>query len=593
MGYLENGTNVEKKMISGMRYLIVYFAAAMTLIASFPAEVAGQAADVEISRSEERRQSRLFDSHTVRMGETTFSIARGYAISPLILAEDNPEVDLAQIKAGQVLLVRKRERGKTDPAQVAREWRQLTTDKAEAPTDKPDAPGVSGNEALGTDPSQPDPEGDVYDEWLRLQGAERAGVERGDRGVWDRDSEDRETGRDRNSGRGRELDGRRDFGSGGSPSIALMLPLTGTNRSSAGNEFTDFYKGALLALEDLKADGHSATVTLYDTGNSVGKTQNIVTSAEFMDTDLIIGPVFEEETEPAVQFGEYFGVPVVSPLATMRSLDSGVLFQMASDAGSKYDKLRPVLEGDVNIIVVSSGEADDAAFAGEIEAELSKMGRNYGRFTIGGRGEIASLIDWTRPNVMVVLAGNELTVNQALTAISSSYNKASATRSRRAEITVVGNSRWANFDGTSIDLNLFFKLNVKFVTSYYINRSDPKTRHFEARYFEAYGDFPSRSAFRGYDAVALFAGALFESGFSFTDRLDRVGATPLDTSYRFVRAGDIGGGNDANNDSYGGDIGGGGGGVGGRKFVNDQWTLVSFSNDYQITTDSSTTNPAE
>lgn len=552
-----------------MRYLIMFFATA-ALTALSPAEVVAQSAEVEMSRSEVRRQARLFDTHTVRMGETAFSIARGYAISPLILAEDNPEVDLAQIKVGQVLLVRKRERGKTDPAQVALEWRQLTTDKAEASTDKL---GESSEDTFGTDPSQPNPADDVYSEWLGLQGAERDG---GALGALDIDGEDRgrEIGRYRNLGRGRELDDSRDFGSGGSPNIALMLPLTGTNRSAAGNEFIDFYKGALLALEDLKAEGHSATVTLYDTGNSVEKTQNIVTSVEFMDTDLIIGPVFEKEMGPAVQFGEYFGVPVVSPLATMRSLDSKVLFQMASDAGSKYDKLRPVLEGDVNIIVVSSGEADDMAFAGEIEAELSKSGRNYGRFTIDGKGNIASLIDWEKPNVMVVLAGNELTVNQALTAISSSYNRASATRSRRAEITVIGNARWANFDGTSIDPNLFFKLNVKFITSYYINRSDPETRRFEVRYLETYGDFPSRSAFRGYDAVALFAGVLFESGFSFTDRLDRVGATPLDTSYRFVRAG--------YEDRDRGDSDG----RGGRKFVNDQWTLVSFSSDYSITTNS-------
>jgi murein DD-endopeptidase MepM/ murein hydrolase activator NlpD len=500
------------------RFTYLLLVAALTV--ALPCEISAQAR--ELSASEERRQARLFDQHTVRMGETAFSIARGYAISPLILAEDNPDIDLTRVKVGQVLLVRKRERGKTPPAEVALQWQQLTAE-AEAlsvPAETVELEVIDPREEFG--------------QWMR-------------------------------SGEG-ERPSDRDYGPvlGGSrvPRIAVMLPLSGTNRNRAGNDFTDFYKGALLALEDLKTEGRSAIVTLWDSGNSAEKMEAIVTSAEFMETDLIIGPVFEEETAPAVQFGEYFGIPVVSPFTSIHYSGSDMLFQMTPDAASKYDKVRPMFEGDVNLIVVSSGEADDRAFSSEIADELA--GRNYKRFnvTAGSGDEFASLLDPARPNVVIVLAGGELAVNVALTAISSSYNKVLATRPGRPSLTVVGNSRWANFDGTSIDLNLFFKLNVRFVTNYYINRSDPPTRAFETRYVGFYGDFPSRSAFRGYDAVTLFAGALFESGFSFADRLARVGDTPIDTSYRFVRTAD-----------------------GRRSFANDQWTLVSFSSDYTITTE--------
>jgi ABC-type branched-subunit amino acid transport system substrate-binding protein len=503
-----------------------YLLLAVALITSFPCEIVAQNPPRELSAAEERRQARLFDRHTVRMGETAFSIARGYAISPLTLAEDNPDIDLTRVKVGQVLLVRKRERGKTPPAEVALEWQQLT-----AETEALSEP----EEAAELEPTDPREE---FGEWMRSGEGERP-LNQG-----------RDYGREAEYG----LDGSR------MPRIAVMLPLSGTTRSRAGNDFTDFYKGAMLALEDLKAEGRSAVVTLYDSGNSREKMESIVTSAEFMDTDLIIGPVFEDETVPAVRFGEFFRVPVVSPLASMRSLGSEVLFQMTPDAASKYDKLRPLLEGDINLIVVSSSVEDDSAFSREITRELA--GRSYRQFNVyaGSGDEFASLLDPARPNVVIVLAGGELAVNVALTAISSSYNKVLATRPGRPSLTVVGNSRWANFDGTSIDLNLFFKLNVRFVSNYYINRSDPRTHAFETRYAGLYGDFPSRSAFRGYDAVTLFAGALFESGFSFADRLARVGDTPIDTPYRFVKTAD-----------------------GRRSFVNSQWTLVSFSNDYSIT----------
>jgi hypothetical protein len=492
----------------------------------FPA--AGQNRGRALSQSEVRRQARLFDEHIVRMGETAYSIARGYAISPLVLAEDNPGIVLTQVRTGQVLLIRKKERGKTNSTKVAREWQEMVDRAAKA---HPAAGAWTPADGVQGLPPDGQPQQDTL--WSPLG--------RGN-GEWGRGSENRmET---------------RDFSLNGTPRIALMLPFTGAGANPAGNDFTNFYKGALLALEDLKTGGRSAAVTVYDSGGSTEKAQNIVSSAQFIDSDLVIGPVFETELESVVRFGDYFGVPVVSPLASAQNLDSEALWQMAPGTSSKYDKLRPLWEGDANVILVSSAAGNDAEFEREITAELGA--RNYGRFTVG-QGDFASLIDWERPNVLVVLSGNEQTVNLTLATVSSSYSNASARRGRRADISVIGTSKWANYNA-SIDLNLFFKLNVKFVTNYYINRSDANTRLFEARYLETYGDFPTRAAFRGYDAAALFAGALFESGSSFGERLERVGTTPLGTPYRFVQA------------------------DGTLRHVNDQWTLVSFSGDHNIST---------
>ncbi len=547
-----------------MRHPVTYLLLAAALFFGSPAANGQEASDeMAQSLSGSRRQARLFDEHIVRMGETAFSIARGYAVSPLTLAADNPAVDLGNLRVGQVLLIRKKERGRTDPAEVARQWNEMTgrTEQTSSQID---------GEEVARDATPTEPLADT---------------------LWGAPEEER--GANWTDGTGWPIRSPRDFSSGGTPHIALMLPLSGTNANPYGNDFTDFYRGALLALENLKARGHSAVVTLYDSGRSVHKMQSIVSSAEFMETDLVIGPVYDNEMEPAVRFGQTFGVPVVSPLATTTHLDSEVLYKMAPDPSTKYDKLRPLLEGDINIILVSSGQGgvrDDTEFEHEMTTLLA--GRNYGRFTIGDQeGEIASLIDWDRPNVLVVLAAGERGVDSALASISTSYNNASAARRRRASISVVGSSRWSNY-GAQIDRNLFFKLGVRFVTSYYIDRSNTATRLFEARYLEAYGDFPNRAAFRGYDAVTLFAGALFESGWSFAERLERVGATPLATPYRFTRSGvgpspSDGGmllGDDRIFGVDGSLFGDGAQFDRGGLHVNDQWTLVSFGSDYTVST---------
>jgi LysM repeat protein len=509
-----------------MRF-IFHIGLIVAVLAGAVFSAAGQEVEAEVSIGDLRRQARLFDEHVVRMGETAYSIARGYAVSPVMLAEDNPGVDPERIKPGQVLLIRKKERGKTEPEEVARLWEEMVEEarKKSAPEDEKT---IGIEDVVITIPDSLI-DGGVPSVW---------GMRK-----WGEDYVTRKSA---------------------TPRIALLLPLSGTSANPAGNDFTDFYKGALLGFENLRSRGHSAVVTVWDSGRSVEKVKGIVASQDFVDTDLVIGPVYEDELEPVVEFGDFFGVPVVSPLAPVRKVDSDMLYQMTPDPAAKYDKLKPLLEGDVNIIMVSSGAADDKEFELEIAGVLH--GRNYGRFTVG-QGNVASLIDWERPNVLGVLAGGEQSVNMALATISSSYSNMSARRGRRADISVIGTSKWERY-GSQINKNLFFTLGVKFVTNYYIDRLDRETRLFEARYIEVYGDFPSRSAFRGYDAVTLFGGALYEETlfggegeFEYSETSpDAPEGTPLGTSYRFVRV------------------------LGGRRNVNSEWTLVSFSSDYNITT---------
>jgi len=535
----------------------------------------------------DRREARLFDRHTVRMGETAYSIARGYGLSPATLAEDNEGVDITRIRPGQILLIRKRERGRTTPEQVAREWARISrsatmpgeAEEDTAAQDHADAAAGNGNGSSGT----------------TVQQGLFGGTQR------------------------REVRAPRDFSRGGTPRVAMLLPLGG----DAG-DFTDFCNGALVALEALKAEGRSLSLTIYDSERSAAKVESIVSSADFADTDLIIGPVLEQELEPAVRFGDLTGVPVVSPLASVGRVDGPTLYQMAPDAATKYDKLRPLVEGDVNIIVVSSGAADDAEFRGEMEALL--RGRSVRRFTVG-QGNVVSLLDWERPNVLVVLGDGQAAVDTALKTVSSSYNHASATRSRRAQISVVGSSKWAFYNSTTNLTELMFKLNTHFVTSYYVNRWNRATSLFEARYLELHAGFPSRAAFRGYDAVALFGGALFRTGGTFAERLEKMSAAdafgdgrltstvaagttgaagaagsvgsvgsvqaganggygvlsgagsdvamPLGTPYRFVRGGGtlLFGMNDAESDGV----------MRGGHYTNDQWTLVSLTDDFNVT----------
>jgi LysM repeat protein/ABC-type branched-subunit amino acid transport system substrate-binding protein len=461
----------------------------------------------------------LFVEHTVKAKETAYSITRSYGISLATLVEDNPDIEPTQLSIGTVLRIR-----------------------------NGSANGGGGGEGSGG-------VGGVSDGGASTRHAEVRHTEMQRTDIQNSADTAPEAFAAVSAAYPVDSLPRIYFRPvTGTPNIALMLPL---ETVPVPADFIDFYRGALIAMEVQKSEGRSLNVTLYNTARSTDKVLDLVSSPDFSATNLIIGPVYESEMAPALQFADVYGVPVVSPLTNAEKLDSPMLYVMSPDPNTKYNKLRPMFGVGKNVILVSSATGNDREFEHEITEVFRAEETDHAKFTIGEAGDISTLIDWNRENVVVVLAATELAADRALATISSSYNNASARRGRRADISVVGSSKWASY--STIDKNLYFKLGVCFITSYYIENSGAAAP-FQARYLEAYGEFPSRAAFRGYDAVALFSDAIFEkNGGRFGEKLSTEAETPLRTPYRFVQSG------------------------GHSRHTNVEWSLVRFKSDFNRT----------
>lgn len=72
----------------------------------------------------ERKLRKTFDRHIVAKGETFYSISRRYEIPVGTLMADNPNVDPAQLKLGESLLIRKAQIGTEDVADAQAEWEE-------------------------------------------------------------------------------------------------------------------------------------------------------------------------------------------------------------------------------------------------------------------------------------------------------------------------------------------------------------------------------------------------------------------------------------------------------------------------------------
>lgn len=85
----------------------------------------------------------------------------------------------------------------------------------------------------------------------------------------------------------------------------------------------------------MKRLGRSVDVTLYDTERNPDRIREIVDLPAVRESDLIVGPVYEEELQPVLRLAEEREIPVVSPLAHIEHTTSDVLFQLAPDPARK------------------------------------------------------------------------------------------------------------------------------------------------------------------------------------------------------------------------------------------------------------------
>lgn len=346
--------------------------------------------------------------------------------------------------------------------------------------------------------------------------------------------------------------------------MALMLPFHMNNRVNPN--YVDFYRGVLVALEDIKTEGYDVALSVLDTQGSGERIKDIMDfESGVLDAQLIIGPVYENELRYVVGFAEDNEIPVVSPLADIETLESPVLFQMQAESDHKYDKLADIFDGSREIVTIYASTID-AGFAQEMRS-LSTMapGRDinfvfdresffYRRNADGSNGEqidIMELMQSKSSKAYVIVAQNETEVDRILTTLSSTKSNIMARSLSYGDYVVVGNRRWTQ--SANIDHQSFFRNNVLFVMPYYANRSSENIRMFDSRYVEMYGVLPSMYSYRGYDAVMIFCRKMF-SGIddSFIDEE----FTPLATTYRFNKEDGI--------------------------YVNSNWVRVQYNGNFTI-----------
>ena len=496
----------------------------------------------------EKISKRQFRTHTVHKGETFYSIARQYEISVATLMEDNADVDPAHLAVGQVLHIRRSEIGLTTEVEVREQIEEQKQAMNSVTTSMEYSyhvvhAGESGESIAARFDT-------TLEELLALNG-----FKSGDRvreGLIIKvpkptvKSIEEPTVAETPEEVIVDEFKFRTLASGQRADVALMLPMAIGERYS--QNYIDFYQGVLLAADRLRMDGIESHINLYNTAHDHKVVRQIIDSETLQNTDLIIGPVYEDTMIPVASYAKEHSIPVVSPLANLTQEYGGNIFQMSPQPQTKYNKVRNLFDGSQRIVLITS-ETIDSDFETEVKEMLGdreyithqyiyehpsiiekrEKERKEGEEVIPSPSDLSPLLENQERSVFVILAGTEVEVDRILAALTSANIALKSRAASAAPFIVFGNNKWNRY--RNIDRSLFFSNNVVMLSTYHIDRTNPIVGKFSSDYIKAFGSVPSLYAYRGYDVAMIFIRSLYndmESG------LEGLRYSPLLTPYIFI-----------------------------------------------------------
>ena len=526
---------------------------------------------VQMDDRAEKKRKKEFLSHRIKAGETLYSIARDYNIPVATIREDNPSINPQYLKVGESLWIRRSDMGSSSEKAAQAEM---------------DAYAQALNDAVddGFDYYVVKPGETIYSLARRFGISEKDFIANNDvanglkAGAVIRIPQSKEENlrvieaddalQNNATIEAHSSDANivfRSLEQGKVLNIALMLPLNVNSKPNAS--FVEFYQGFLLGVEKLKESGKGEVkLTVYNTEHDQIKVQQIVQSQLFEGTNLIGGPVYEDEMKPVLQYAQTNSVPVVTPLANIENVSSPALFQLSPSPEKKYDKIANLLDGGRDIYLIYASSYDK-----EFEAEILKQleGKSYAAYNYSFNQKsiftpknaaakpielMDDILKEEKPCLFVVLANAETDVDRILGTISSAKVAITERSEKCAQYVVLGTSRWGRYN--NIDHTSYFNNNVVMISTYHAKRDSQVVREFDSKYIESYQMLPSLYSYRGYDTAIMFGmGMRSDIEYNMLDKR----YTPLQTTYKFIQTKE------------------------GGNYVNQEWIRVNYNSNYTIT----------
>jgi len=499
-------------------------------------------------------QSAQFIYHITEKGQTVFWLTQHYNISHAELYQYNPELEHSTLQAGQVVTIPKKTDGELQPAQpriahVVHTVRRGETLFSIAKSYNADLnvvydlnPDINPNNSrvrLGQEIKIPQP--DAAPIGLPVETSKiDAIIIRQD---LDAETQNEQT-QDLASLHGCVETSQNEF------RIALLLPLfladnypasapdslmvrdiDGQWRYRDGRNWIhprsanalEFYQGALLAIDSLKKQGLKAQLVVLDTMRDTEKMSQILNSQEMENIDLILGPFNTELVNQTASFARENRVFYVSPTAiNLASLQNNpYLLQVNSGEINTVSPMVDYISKQENIHVTLIGNSSESdrtlynAYLNKLKTTFADSSLTVIQMSSDSPQEPNRYLKRGQMNVVIMPTADEAFVNLITGKLHTSANS--------YQINLYGLEIWTKF--VNLDQEYLHTLEFRYASAFYIDHAHPPVQNFLMQFRKMYhteptlltgsggiSQLPYQFAYLGYDVTFYFVSALKKYG---------------------------------------------------------------------------------
>jgi len=349
--------------------------------------------------------------------------------------------------------------------------------------------------------------------------------------------------------------------------IALLLPL-GLNETNIANSpkdrMVEYLEGFLLAMEDIKKEGISVNLQIYDTGTDTKDIPAILKKKEMQDIHLLIGGLYDEQIKLLSRFAKDRDIPYVIPITsnTDEPFYNPNTYQINTPQALLYSKASLAFSdkyGRDNIILVSDTSASNQKeFIDLLKQDLQEKRIPYKTVIFGANflNDIKVLLNNNQKNV-IVPSGDSAGFLSKITPLLKSIVETQP----QLSLSLFGYPDWQTYTYTYSDV--FFRLNTTFYSLFFSDPTSDDVKNFYGKFYKWYTRvllnlFP-KYGMLGYDTGMYFIHLIHKYGSQFDSHVNDIKYKGVQSDFYFERINNWGG------------------------FINTNMYFINYNSDYSIT----------
>lgn len=312
----------------------------------------------------------------------------------------------------------------------------------------------------------------------------------------------------------------------------------------------EFYQGFLLAADSLSKAGLNVELYIYDTKRDTNTIAKYMNQDEFKAMDLVVGPLYRNTIDYAVNACKERGIRIVLPFNS----DSDVLYQNPYVYKGVASNMT-LLDGIVDYIIENHSQHKIILIKPTAAADLTLFERVRGRYneriqsvsgaysmkivetSIGSSSgrDLNGVIDKDSTNVIIIPSTNLKFVARSMSTLNQMLNM--NPYAKNLKVISFGLEDWNKYD--DLDLKYRNRTYQHYASYRFIDYNDPQAVELNKSFRTSYGTDPSIYAVQGFDFGMYFMSALKLYGTNFDLAIDghRMDLVQNDFKFRLIQQG--------------------------------------------------------